>query len=147
MDSLILATIIATLFIIGLNVFLFRKRIHDLLDFHAMWASDFSKGVCVTFFAIILIYIVGFFVGAFPDPTMNALFFFGIIVGMIAAIYGMGLKKRWFMIIWLGIIISAIIIAILQIDPATIPIWSLIIMGLMWMNLHYYNKEKDGFYI
>jgi hypothetical protein len=25
--------------------------------------------------------------------------------------------------------------------------YGLVIMGLMWMNLHYYNKEKIGFYI
>jgi uncharacterized Tic20 family protein len=149
MDSLILTTIIATLFIIGLNVFLFREKIHDLLDVHAMWASDFSKSVCVTFLAIILIYLVGFFVGAFSNPTVNALIFFGTITGMVFAIYGMGLKKRWFMFFWLGVVVSSLVITIQQIDPYTIPfsIWSLVLMGLMWMNLHYYNKEKSKFYI
>lgn len=148
MDSIILTTIIATLFIIGLNVFLFREKICELLDFQAMWASDFSKSVFLTFFAIVLIYLVGFYVEAFSDPTKNALIFFGIIAGMVAAIYGMGLKKRWFMFFWLGVVVSALIITIQQIDPYTIPfpIWGLVIMGLVWINLHYYNKEKKEFF-
>jgi len=149
MDPLILPTIIATLFIIGLNVFLFREKIGDLIDFHAMWASNFSKSVCLTFFAIVSIFLIGFFAEAFSDPIINALIFFGIIAGMVAAIYGMGLKKRWFMFFWLGVVVSSLVITIQQIDPITLtyPIWGLVIMGFMWMNLHYYNKEKNGFYI
>jgi len=148
MDSIILTTIIATLFIIGLNVFLFREKIHDLIDIHAMWASNFSKSVCVTFLAIILIYMAGFFVGAFSDPIVNAILFLGIIAGMVFAIYGIGLKKQWFMLFWIGVVVSSIVITILQIDPYTIPfpIWGLIIMGLAWINLHYYNKEKKEFF-
>lgn len=149
MDSLIFTTIIASLFIIGLNVFLFREKIHDVLDLRTMWDSNFSKSVCLTFGAIVLIYLVGFYVEAFSNPIINALLFFGLIAGMIAAIYGLGLKKRWFMFFWLGIVASSLAITIEQIDPYTIPfpIWSLVIMGLIWMNLHYYNKEKNGFYI
>jgi hypothetical protein len=98
---------------------------------------------------ILLIFLVGFFVGAFSDAPIYALIFFGLIAGIIAAIYGLGLKKRWFMFFWLGIVVSSLIITIYQIDPYTIPfpIWSLVIMGLTWTNLHYYNKEKNGFYI
>ena len=149
MDSLIFTTIVAALFIIGLNVFLFRQKIHDLIDVHAMWASDFSKSVCVTFLVIILIYLVGFFNEAFSTPVIKAIMLFCIIAGMNAAIYGMGLKKRWFILFWLGVVVASLIVTIQQIDPTTIPfpIWSLVIMGLIWINLHYYNKEKTGFYI
>ncbi|MCX6328241.1 MAG: hypothetical protein NTZ85_01825 [Bacteroidia bacterium] len=151
MSFQILSIIIATLFIIGLNVFLFRKKIYDLLDIQAMWASDFSKSVCLTFLAIVIIYLYGFYNEAFPEPTIigNALIFFSLIAGMVFALYGMGLKKRWFMFFWLGVVVSSIVITYILIDPNTIPfpIWSLVILGLMWMNLHLYNKEKVGFYI
>ena len=149
MDSQIFPIIIATLLIIGLNVFLFREKIHDLLDFRAIWASNFSKSVCLTFCAIVLIFLYGFFVDAFSDQLANAEIFFGIIAGMIAAIYGMGLKKRWFMFFWLGVVVSSLVITIRQIDPITIPFpfYGLVIMGLMWINLHYYNNEKIGFYM
>jgi len=149
MDSKIFPIIIAALLIIGLNIFLFREKIHDLLDFRAIWASNFSKSVCLTFFTIVLIFLVGFFVDAFSNQIDIAIIFFGIIAGMIAAIYGMGLKKRWFMFFWLGVVVSSLVITINQIDPITIPfpMYGLVIMGLMWMNLHYYNKEKIGYYI
>lgn len=142
-DALIVATVIATLLIIGLNVFLFRKKIYELLDFPDMISSKFSKSVLITFIGIILIYLFGFFSERFSNPII----FFFTIPGMIAAIYGMGLKKRWFMFFWLGIVASAFIIAFLQIDRFELPIWSLIIMGLMLMNLHYYNVEKNAFYV
>lgn len=93
MDSLILPTIIATLLIIGLNVFLFREKIHDLLDFRAIWASNFSKSVCFTFCAIVLIFLIGFFVDAFSDPIANAIIFLGIIAGNDSSDIWDGIKK------------------------------------------------------
>jgi hypothetical protein len=148
MDSLILTTIIATLCIMGLNVFLFREKIVDIFDVHGLWASGFFWSVCGTFLIIILIYLYGFFVEAFSNPTVNALIFFGTFGGMLAALLGMGLKKQWFIFFWLGVVLSSLIITIQEIDPYTIPfpIWSLVIMGLMWINLHYYNNEKKEFF-
>ena len=149
MDYLIPITIIVALFIIGLNVFLYRDRIRDIIDLHGMWDSNFSKSVCLTISIVVLVNVYGFLVGAFPNQVQNALLFFGLIVGIIAAIYGLGSKKRWFMFFWVGIVATSLAITLDQIDPYTIPfpIWSLVIMGLTWTNLHYYNKEKNGFYV
>lgn len=148
MDSLILTTIIAAFCIIAFNIFIFWERICDTFDVHGLWASKFSLSVCGTFLVIILIYLMGFSVGAFSNPTINALIFFSTFGGMIAAVFGMGLKKQWFMFFWLGVVLSSLIITILQIDPLTVPfpMWSLVIMGLMWINLHYYNNEKKAFF-
>ena len=149
MDYLIPITIIVALSIIGLNIFLFHGSIRDKIDLRAMWHSDFSKSVCLTFFIIIFVNLYGFFVGAFSNEVQNALLFFGLIAGMIAAIYGLGLKKRWFMFFWIGIVATSLAITLAQIDQHTkpFPMYSLIIMGLIWINLHYYNKEKNEFYI
>jgi len=52
------------------------------------------------------------------------------------------------MIFWVGVVVSALITTIFQIDRLFgVPIWSLIIMGMILINVYYYHEEKKALYL
>jgi len=143
-DSFLVTTIIAALCIVGLNVFVFREKLKDLLDFPELLSSAFRKSILFSFLVIVAIFVIGFIFGVFSDLII----FFMSLVGMTTAIYGMSLKKSWFMIFWVGVVVSALITTIFQIDRLFgVPIWSLIIMGMILINVYYYHEEKKALYL
>jgi len=143
-DSFLVTTIIVALCIVGLNVFVFREKLKELLDFPELLSSAFRKSILFSFLVIVAIYVIGFIFGVFSDLII----FFMSLVGMTTAIYGMSLKKSWFMIFWVGVVVSALITAIFQIDRLfEVPIWSLIIIGIILINVFYYHEEKKALYL
>ena len=76
----IIAIIIATLSVIGLDIFLIPNKINYLIDFHATWASKFSspKIMSVTYkiigFSALVILVIGFLMNGglnFLSNTLN----------------------------------------------------------------------------
>lgn len=140
-DPFIAAALVAMVFIVGLNLFIYRKKVSERLDVNAL-KSTLSISVIFSIIVLMLIYL-----NEYSITEYWSLIFFGFWVGgTVGTLYGIGVRQRWFLLFWGGIIISGLCIIFFGIDLGKYSGYGIIMLCLAWLTLHLYNKEKNYFY-